>query len=172
MDSLLKGIQHEAGMRGSADAPANDIAGVDIDHEGDIDEARPGRDIGEVGHPEHVRRWSMELPVDVIERARRGLVADRGAHGLATDYPLQAQRAHQPLNGASGHGEAFTVHLPPELPHPVNTEVLGKDAHDLGLQILMTPGTIRQPPWISPLCDTLMVVDGAIGRTLQIASTP
>lgn len=29
MDSLLKGIQHEAGMRGSTDAPANDIACIE-----------------------------------------------------------------------------------------------------------------------------------------------
>jgi hypothetical protein len=84
----------------------------------------------------------MELPVDVIERARRSLVADRGPHRLATDYPLQTQIAHQPLDGASGHGEALAVHLPPDLAHAVNAEILGKDAHDLRLQILITPGTI------------------------------
>jgi hypothetical protein len=84
----------------------------------------------------------MELSVDVIERARRSLVADRGSYRLATDYPLQTQIAHQPLDGASGHSKALAVHLPPDLPHTVNAEILGKDAHDFWLQILIAPGTI------------------------------
>ena len=33
-------------MRSPADPPAHDIAGIDVDDEGDIDEPRPGRDIG------------------------------------------------------------------------------------------------------------------------------
>ena len=40
---LLQGIQHEAGMRGPADPPADDPPGVGVDDEGDVDEARPGR---------------------------------------------------------------------------------------------------------------------------------
>jgi hypothetical protein len=89
MESLLQGIEHEAGMGRPADPPANDIAGVDVDHEGDIDEPRPGRDVSEVRDPQHVRRRCMELAVDLIERARCRLVADRGAHRLAPDHPLQ-----------------------------------------------------------------------------------
>ena len=38
--------------------------------------------------------------------------------------------------------KALAVHLPPDLAHTVNAEILGKDAHDLGLQILIAPGTI------------------------------
>ena len=45
---LLQRVQHEAGVRRPADAPAHDIAGVNVDHEGDVDEPYPGRDIGEV----------------------------------------------------------------------------------------------------------------------------
>ena len=71
----------------------------------------------------------MELPVHLIERARRGFVADRRAHRFAPDYPLQAQVAHQPLNGASRDGEALAVHLSPDLAHPVNAEVLGNHSH-------------------------------------------
>ena len=75
MEGLLQSIEHEAGMRGPRDPPADDAAGIGIDDEGHIDEAGPGADIGEVGEPEHVRRRRMELPVDMIERARRRLVA-------------------------------------------------------------------------------------------------
>jgi len=42
VDSLFQCVEDEAGVRGPADPPAHDIAGVDVDHEGDIDEPRPG----------------------------------------------------------------------------------------------------------------------------------
>ena len=48
MDRLFEGIQHEAGMRRPAHPPAHNIAGVDVDHEGHVDEPRPGRDVSEV----------------------------------------------------------------------------------------------------------------------------
>jgi hypothetical protein len=70
----------------------------------------------------------------MIERARRRLVRRRDAHGLATDDALQARAAHQARHGAARHVEAFAHHLPPDLPHAVNLEVLGEDAGCLGLQ--------------------------------------
>lgn len=45
---LLQRVQDEAGMCCPAGAPANDPAGVCVDDEGDVDEPRPGRDVGEV----------------------------------------------------------------------------------------------------------------------------
>ncbi len=84
----------------------------------------------------------MELPVHLIERARRGFIADRRAHRLAPDYTLQAQVAHQPLNSASRDGEALAIHLSPDLAHPVNAEVLRKNADHLGLEVPIAPGTI------------------------------
>lgn len=38
VQSLLQGIQHEAGMCCPADPPAHDVAGINVDHECDIDE--------------------------------------------------------------------------------------------------------------------------------------
>lgn len=76
----------------------------------------------------------MELSVDVIQRARRRLVADRCAHRLAPGHPCQAHIAHQSLNGAAGNAEPFTLHLPPDLANAVNREVLGKYARDFWLQ--------------------------------------
>ncbi|MDB5578321.1 MAG: hypothetical protein JWR80_3497 [Bradyrhizobium sp.] len=83
----------------------------------------------------------MELPVDVIERAQRSLVADRGADGLTTEHALQTEFPHQLFDDTSGDGEALAVHLPPGLADSVDAEVPGKDAHHLGLQILIAPGT-------------------------------
>src|SRR5512132_2542946 len=80
-------------MRRARGPPADDPAGIGIDDEGDVDEAGPGRDIGEVGEPKDVRPWRLELAVDVIQRAWRRLVADRGLDGFATDDPLQTALA-------------------------------------------------------------------------------
>jgi len=137
MDRLFQGIQHEAGMRRPARPPAYDIAGVDVDHEGDIDEPRPGRDVGGVRDPQHVRRRGMELAVDLIERARRGLVADRRLHRLAPDHALQAEITYQPLDRAAGKVETFTLHLPPDFPRAVGAEVLGEHAQHFGLERLV-----------------------------------
>lgn len=51
MDRLLEGIEDEPRMRRSADAPADDPAGIGVDDEGDVNEPFPGRDIGEIRHP-------------------------------------------------------------------------------------------------------------------------
>ena len=56
VDRLFERIENEPGMRRSADPPPHDGAGIDVDHERDIDKARPGRDVGKVQHPQHVRR--------------------------------------------------------------------------------------------------------------------
>jgi len=85
----------------------------------------------------------MELPVDVIERARGSLVADSCARGFAPYHPLQTQIAHQARDSATSGDKALTVHLAPDLAHAINAEILGEDAHDLGLQILIPPSTRR-----------------------------
>ena len=72
VESLLQGIQHEAGMSGARDPPADGSTGEDIDDEGYVDEAGPGRHVGEIRHPQGVRMRRLELPVQSIERAGRG----------------------------------------------------------------------------------------------------
>jgi hypothetical protein len=157
VQGLLQSIEHEAGVRRPTGAPADDAAGVDIDDEGYIDEPRPGAHVSEVGHPQHVRRRRMENPVHMIQRAWRRLVLKRGAHRHATDDALQTHPAHQPLHRATGDFEAFTHHLPPDLPHAVNLEVLGEDTRDLGLQGEILPGPRRQLPGIGALGDMRMI---------------
>src|SRR6188768_2142161 len=63
VDRLFQRIQDEAGVGCPADPPAHDIAGVDVDHEGHVDEAGPGRDVSEVSDPQLVRRRRVELTV-------------------------------------------------------------------------------------------------------------
>jgi hypothetical protein len=92
MEGLLERVEHEAGLGRARHPPADNAAGISVDHEGHVDEPRPGRDISKVGDPERVRPRRLELPVDPIKRARRGLVADRGPHRLAPDRARRSRR--------------------------------------------------------------------------------
>ena len=76
----------------------------------------------------------MELAVDLVERARNGLVADRRPHMLSPDNALKAHRFHEPGNGASGDIETFPPQLPPDFPHAIDPVVRIKHAAYLDLQ--------------------------------------
>src|SRR5437667_10587157 len=103
----------------------------------------------------------MELPVDVIQRARHRLIADRRPHGLAADRAPQAKARHQPLDGAAGNREAFSPQLPPDLPHAVDAppdlphavdaEVLREDPLNLDLQFGVPLRTGRTLAGVDPL---------------------
>lgn len=167
MKRLLESIENEAGVGGPACPPADDPAGIAVNDEGHVDEADPGRDIGEVREPQPVQRRGMELAVDLIERTGCGLVANRGADRLAADSPFKAHFPHQSGDGASGDVEAFPLELPPDLAHAIDAEVLLEDAPHLGLQRLVALPPRRQPGGIVPLGD--MVVVGRGGDRQHLA---
>src|SRR3954452_13803018 len=150
VQGLLERVEHEAGVRRPAHPPADDATGIGIDHEGHVDEARPGRHVGEVRDPEHVRARRLELPVDAIEWARRGLVADRGPHRLAPHGPLQAHGPHQPRHRAARHPDPLPAELSPDLPDAIDAEVRLIHAPDLDHQCCIPPGSRGQPLRISP----------------------
>jgi hypothetical protein len=110
----------------------------------------------------------MELPVDVIQRARHRLIADRRPHGLATDRALQAKARHQPLDGAAGNREAFSPQLPPDLPHAVDAEVLREDPLNLDLQFGVPLRTGRTLADVDPLSGSLRAQMGQPHETLRI----
>src|SRR3954447_23443018 len=149
VQGLLERVEHEAGVRRPAHPPADDATGIGIDHEGHVDEARPGRHVGEVGDPEHVRARGLELPVDAIEWARRGLVADRGPHRLAPHGPLQAHGPHQARHRAAGDPDSLPAELAPDLADAVDAEVLREDAPDLDGQGRVASGSGRPLAGIS-----------------------
>jgi hypothetical protein len=64
--ALLEGVGGQVGAQAGRAAPADDPAAVDVHDEGDVDEPRPGRDVGWVGYPQPVRRRCRELTVDQV----------------------------------------------------------------------------------------------------------
>ncbi len=65
MECLVEGVEHKAGMSSPTCPPTDDTADKGIDDKGY--EARPGRGIGEIRKPAHVRRGSIEVAIDAVE---------------------------------------------------------------------------------------------------------
>jgi hypothetical protein len=86
---------------------------------------------------------TLRRAIDVIQRAWRGLVADRGFDGFAADDPSQTHVPHQSRHRATGNIEALAFELPPDLAHAIDAEVLIEDAPDLALQLW-------HPAWRAP----------------------
>ena len=128
----------------SRGAPAEDAAGVGVDHEGDVDHPRARRAVGEIDYPEPVRGQDIEVPVDQIRRPGRGRVTNRGPPAPATANPLQSLGFHQPLDGAPHDGDPFTVERQPYLPGTVDTVVLDMDAGDQRSQPLIADRLLRR----------------------------
>jgi hypothetical protein len=141
MQSLLQSIEDKTSMRRSRHPPANDPAGEDIDDEGDVHKALPGRHVGEIRHPQHVRLRRPELPVHLVRRARRSLVSDGGPGLLAADGATQAHPPHQAFHRATGYHGAFPAKLPPDLAGAVDPEVGHVHLPDLLHEHQVLPGS-------------------------------
>ena len=148
------------------ESPADDAACEDVDDEGDVDEARRGGDIGEVRYPSSARRRMIrpegrasarrarelvrslgpELPVHVIARAGRGLVAHRRPLEAIADDTAKGRLAHQPhptkVNGA-----------------PRDVGVVGRSRD-------------RQPDVPTAVATSLQERRGRVDRAGQIGPTP
>ena len=135
--ALLKGIERELGLERARRPPADDRARIDVDDEGDVDEARPAGHVGEVGYPEPVGGGCVEVPLHEVRRSGRALVRHGRPFDLATYHPRETQLPHQPLHRAARDGDALAVQLAPELARTVDPKLLGVDVPQLHLQRLV-----------------------------------
>ena len=123
VQGLLKSIEDEVRRHRTADTPTHDAPGVDVDDEGHVLPALPGRDVREVRDPELVRSLGLELPVDLVQRARRLAIADRRSHDLASHDAAQSEAFHQSFDRAPGRRRPLTSQLPPDLLGAVDLHV-------------------------------------------------
>ena len=128
---LLKGVENEPCVSRAANPPADDPTSIGVDHERDVDEARPGGNIGEVRDPQHVRPCRLELTVDPIQRTWRSLIADRRPYASSAYDALKTHRLHQPCDRAPRHILALPYKLLPDLADAIDLKVLFEDAPDL-----------------------------------------
>jgi len=170
MNGLFQRIQHEAGMRRAADSPSHDPAGKGINDEGDVSEALPRGDIGEIRNPQHVWRRHAELAIDLVQRAWLRLVRNRRPDFLATNDTFQPHLLHQPSDGAARDIEPFPAHLVPDLAYAIDLEIGNEHALDLRAKFAVTPGPIRKPFRLSPL-GQMIVISGRGDRQNPVRFT-
>jgi hypothetical protein len=74
---LLKGVEREFAAHRLCRSPAYDHSPEDVDDEGEIHEACPGRDVGRVSYPELVRPSGNEYSIDQVRRPSLKLIGHR-----------------------------------------------------------------------------------------------
>ena len=78
----------------TAHRPPHHPAAEHIEYDGQVQESRRGRDVGDVGHPQSVRGFGHEATLDQVRRGAGLGVTTRGARPLATAHPGQACLTH------------------------------------------------------------------------------
>ena len=81
-----------------AHRPTDDPPREGIENHGQVEKAGPGRDVGDIGHPQNVRRIGIEVAIDQVTGRTHPFVTDRRACRLAAAYTLQAGGPHQPFH--------------------------------------------------------------------------
>lgn len=107
---MFQSIKNGACGSRAAYALPDDAASKDERH---IHEALRCRDIGEIAHPQHVRRCRMKLAIHLIQWTRQRLVTDRCRRLLATDNAFDSNGFHQPHGCAARNVKALSAHQLP-----------------------------------------------------------
>ena len=106
---LFERDEHERGVHHGVCPPADDPAGEHVDHERDVHEPDPRRDIREVDHPQPVGPLGDELALDLVGRCG-GLALPGGGLPRTTALgALQAHQAHQPQRRVAADVDAVTA---------------------------------------------------------------
>src|SRR6185437_2927297 len=148
VQGLLQRIEHQVRLHRSTHTPAHNAAGEHVDHEGDVDESRPGGHVGEVGDPQLVGSRGYELPLHAIQRPFSDVRRNGRALLAPTHHAAEACAAHQPLNRAACHRNAFAAQLPPDLACTIDPEVLVPDPVNRAGKLRIALHARRQSRWI------------------------
>src|SRR5438445_727372 len=126
--------------------PADHASAPDIEDDGEIEEAGPGRHVGDVRDPQLIRARAGELAVDEIRRRPGRLVAHRRAERLPPAHALQPGAPHQPGHPLTANVEAAGGELGMNPGDAVGPARLAMDRLDLRGEFHIGPGAGRQRP--------------------------
>jgi hypothetical protein len=128
---LVQGVGHQRGVLGGGDPPAQDPSREHVDDERDVHEPGQGPHVGEVGHPQPVRRGrGVPAALDQVRVPRRPDLAHGGAGGVpAADDTGDPGEAHQPADLVPADIQARPPSRVPRLADPVHAPVLLVQGH-------------------------------------------
>ena len=115
-DRHLESVQSRLGGHLTSGAPTNDPAGEHVLDERCERHRGPGRNVGEVDHPEPVGSIGAELTLHQIRWAKGLVIGDRGPNTKTAPGALEAEFPHQPFDRAARNLEAITLQQMPHFP--------------------------------------------------------
>ena len=119
-DRHVKSIERKVSAHRRIESPSHNPPGEDIGHEGDVDHARPGRDISSVSHPQRVGPIRAELALDQVSRPGGvGVRMGRAGSSVAAQGADQSIGAHEPFDGTARQRDPFSIELTPHLSRPI-----------------------------------------------------
>src|SRR5438309_1388479 len=145
-DGHIQRGQDELGPEMGFHRPADHAPTPRIEHDGEIQEAGPGRHVGDVRDPQLIRARAGELAVDEIRRRPGRLVAHRRAERLPPAHALQPGAPHQPGHPLTANVEAAGGELGMNPGDAVGPARLAMDRLDLRGEFHIGPGAGRQRP--------------------------
>ena len=95
-DGHVERVEDELGAQVPGHRPTHDPAAEGIEHDREVEEALPRREVGDVGDPERVRAGGVEHALDEVRRGRGASVLHRRARRTSAMDTLQAVLAHEP----------------------------------------------------------------------------
>ena len=106
-DGHVERLDDELGAEVTRYRPADNAAAPGIEHDRQVEKPGPGRNVGDVRHPEAIWLLDGEFSVDEVRRLLRLGVADGGgAEPTATDPDLRGY-PHQPGNPLAADVDAL-----------------------------------------------------------------
>ena len=89
------------------------------------------------------------MPIDSIQRARCGQIAECRSHHLPANNATQPKTTHQAFDGTARHRDFFPTQLPPNLVSTIHLMIGVPDSLDLGRQIFITQRPGAAQGWIA-----------------------
>ena len=99
-DGHEQGLQRQIGICAALHGPPNNAPGKQIDHDGKIQEAFVGADVGDVGDPELIGRIDIEFPVQsIVGHDSRAATVGAGLLFVTNlgPYPRQTRQTPSPV---------------------------------------------------------------------------
>jgi hypothetical protein len=120
----LECVHHKLRSQVGGELPTDDHAAVEVEYEGEVDEAVPGPEVGDVGDPLLVRPPRREVALQEVARPlERGLVRDRRPALLAAADSFEALGAYQSGDPVAADLDITTLELLPCLADAVDAPV-------------------------------------------------
>ena len=107
----LQGVEDELGAEMRRHGPADDPATPGVQHDGQVEEAGPGGDLGDVGDPELIRPFRHEGALHQVRSGSGGGIAPGGPDMSPPAHPRQRGPAHEARDPLAAHVDALRGQL-------------------------------------------------------------